>query len=809
MKKTYLIILIIVTTMVTAFSQSLTQTVRGTILDKDSKLPLIGATIQVVGSDPIIGVVTDANGRFKLVNIPVGRVSLNLSYVGYEEKTIPDIEVNSAREVVLNFNLQESAVKLDEVVVRRRKNKGEPLNDMALISSRSISVEETKRYAGGFDDPSRVVSNFAGVANSPNGGSDIIVRGNAPKYLRWRLEGMEMTSPYHFDDQNASFGGLSALNNNLLQASDFHTGAYTAEFGNVLSGVYDVNLRSGNNEKFEAVFGFGLIGTDITLEGPFKPGYAGSYLVNYRYSTAGIITDLGLIDLDAEVSYQDLTFKVLLPTKKAGTFSIYSIGGLNNMDMRDISPDVTTTPNNSTKKFNMQEDYLKENYLLNSGINHVFTVTNSSFLKTSLSYSSSSIGDETYLSEQVTEGEGSLEKVSLSNTYKNFDNRLIRSSYRAAINYSNKINAKHKIQLGTKYSLFNYKFNQERVLNNDSTMTKLVDFNEQGAVVNSYLSWKFRPNERLTVVSGLHHMLVMLNNKSALEPRFATTYKLNSKNTISAGYGLHSTMESIHHYYAKVEEEDGSFTEPNKDLDLLKAHHFVLGYEKRFSKNLTTRLELYYQYLYNLPVENNDTSFFATINEGVDYKYVDLVNEGTGQNYGVELTVERFFAKNYYFLVNGSVFNSTYKSLEGVERNTKYNNNYLVNLLFGKEWRGLGPKNNRTMAVNVKAFFEGGLKYVPLLRNENGDLAVDPETNSYWDYHNAYENSLDNIVQLNFSFSYKFNRMKTTHELYLDLQNLTNNQGRMTEYYDENEPGSVGYVKQFGFFPNLMYRVYF
>lgn len=809
MKKSFLILAILVYAITTAFSQNLTQTVRGTILDTDSKLPLIGATVQVVDSDPIIGVVSDMDGNFKIENVPTGRINLQLSYIGYDLKTIPNIEVNSGKEVVLSLNMQESAVQLDEVVVRQNKNKGEPLNDMALISARSISIEETKRYAGGFDDPSRVVTNFAGVANSPNGGSDIIVRGNAPKYLRWHLEGMEITSPYHFDDQNASFGGLSALNNNLLQASDFHTSAFTAEYGNVLSAVYDVNLRSGNNEQFEAVFGLGLLGTDITLEGPFKADYAGSFLFNYRYSTAGLITDLGLIDMDADVSYQDLTFKLLLPTKNAGTFSIFGLGGLNGMDFKDIDPTVIPTESNTTRTLSMQEDYLKQNYLLNTGVNHVLTLSNSSFLKSTLTYSSSSIGDETFLSDKITEGVGEYQTVSFANKFKNFDNKLTRSSYRAAVNYSNKINAKHKIQLGAKYTLFDYQFNQNRALNGDSTLSTLVDFQEQASTINNFASWKYRPNKNLTVVVGLHNMIVLLNNKSTLEPRLAMHYKLNTNNAISAGYGLHSTMESIHHYYAKVEQEDGSITEPNKNLDLLKAHHFVIGYEKRFSSNMSAKLELYYQHLYNLPVENNDTSYFATINEATNYQYLDLVNEGTGKNYGVELTVERFFSKNYYFMVNGSVFNSSYKSLEGVERNTMYNNNYLVNILLGKECAGLGKKNNQTMAVNIKAFFEGGQKYIPLLRDNNGNIAVDPENNQLWDYDKAYNNSLDKIAQLNLSVSYKFNRAKTTHELYLDLQNITNNQARMTEFYDENEPESIAYVKQFGFFPNLMYKLYF
>jgi hypothetical protein len=242
---------------------------------------------------------------------------------------------------------------------------------------------------------------------------------------------------------------------------------------------------------------------------------------------------------------------------------------------------------------------------------------------------------------------------------------------------------------------------------------------------------------------------------------------------------------------------------------LLKAHHYVLGYEKRFTENLIGKIEVYYQSLYNLPVENNDTSYYATINEGIDYKYVELVNKGRGKNYGVEISIERFFDKNFYFLFNSSLFDSKYKSLEGIWRNTRYNNNYIVNILFGKEFKNLGKKQNQTLALNTKIFLEGGQRYIPLIRDAQGNVAVEPENDRYFDYGKAYNGKLDNIFLLNLSASYKFNKPGATHEIFLDLMNLTNGQARMAEYYDASKPGKVGYTTQFGFFPNLMYRVYF
>ena len=267
-------------------------------------------------------------------------------------------------------------------------------------------------------------------------------------------------------------------------------------------------------------------------------------------------------------------------------------------------------------------------------------------------------------------------------------------------------------------------------------------------------------------------------------------------------------MESIHNYFAQVEQPNGSIATPNQDLDLLKAHHAVVGYKRQFTENLVGKVELYYQHLYDLPVENLDSSYYATINEGLEFRYVDLVNRGTGSNYGAEVTLERFF-DGFYYLLNGSVYNSSYKSLEGVERNTQFNGQYLINALAGKEWDGWGKKENQTFGLNTKIFFGGGKKIIPLLRDDQGNLAVDPATNSYWDYEKAYESKIEDIYQVTLSASYKWNKPKATHELFMNLDNVTNNKGKLSEFYDESEPGSVGYLTQFGFFPNLMYRVYF
>tara|TARA_Y100000782_G_C10187832_1_gene267904 strand:- start:7034 stop:9430 length:2397 start_codon:yes stop_codon:yes gene_type:complete len=779
------------------WAQIPTQVIRGKVIDEDTQQPLIGANVQVLDSDPFIGTVTDLEGTFRLEEIPVGRVNLLVSFVGYQEKVIPNLEVNSAKEIVLDVSLVEAITNMKAYEVSATEHKGDALNDLAIVSARSVSPEQTSRFAGGFNDPSKITSNFAGVATSQDGGNEIIIRGNSPKYIQWRLEGAQISNPNHFGDQNAISGIVNALNNNLLSASDFYTGAFPAEFGDALSGVYDIRMRKGNNEKFEGIFGFGLLGTDITLEGPFKKGYDGSFLVNYRYSTIGLANELDVVEVDgANLNFQDATYKLWLPTKKVGVFSLFGLMGKSNFTFDEVDPGVWVSPGEDFVQTDITEDYDKAAFLFNTGFNHTINITAKSYLKTTFVYSQEGVTDEVY------------QNLSDSVQRLNFYSDLVKSAYRASTVYNYKLSARHKFNIGVRYSWINMEMEQSQLDDTDTRFT-ITDFNNGLASLRTFVNWRFNPVERITLVAGLHNTNVFYTKESTLEPRLAVNYQLSTSSTLSMSYGNHSRMESVHNYFATVQAEDGSASTPNHDLGLLRANHYVVGYEKYIGKNLRLKLEAYYQDLYNIPVENDVVSSYSTLNEGLELRYVDLVNEGTGKNYGVEFTFERFLDKGYYVLFNGSLYESKYTALDGVERNTQYNGNYLVNLLGGKTFSGLGKKNNREFSINGKVLLNGGRYYVPLLRDENGNLAVDAENGEVYDYSKAYEDKLDDIVNVTVSFSYKWNLKKTTHELYLNIDNLTNNRARLNEYYDTSEADGIGYERQVGIVPNFLYRFYF
>ncbi len=232
-------------------AQSLTQTIRGKVIDKQSKSPLPGATIQLMGVEPIQGTLADEEGNFRLSQVPVGRRTLKVRYVGYNEQIISDLVIGSAKEVIVTIELEESLVQTEEVVVTADTEKDKANNELAFISARTFNIDETRRYAGNRNDPARMAANFAGVSGADDARNDIIIRGNSPIGLLWRLEGIAIPNPNHFSGLGTTGGPVSILNNNLLTSSDFFTSAFPAEYGNATSGVFDIKMRPGNNEQHE------------------------------------------------------------------------------------------------------------------------------------------------------------------------------------------------------------------------------------------------------------------------------------------------------------------------------------------------------------------------------------------------------------------------------------------------------------------------------------------------------------------------------------------------------------------------------
>lgn len=524
-------IIILHSAMGTVRAQQLTQNIRGSVMDRDSHIPLIGATVVVIGSDPILGSSTDVDGRFTIADVPVGRRSIQIKYLGYEPRVIPEIELGSAREVVLRIEMLESTKNLKEVVVKAKKDPIAPNNEMAVVSTRSFSLEQSERFAASMNDPGRMALSFAGVNLTDDITNEITIRGNAPKGLLWRLEGIEISTPNHFSIEGLYAGNVSILSNNLLDKSDFSTGAFPAEYGNALSGVYDLKLRVGNDQKREYTVQIGLLGIEASAEGPFIKGKRSSYLINYRYSTLGLFKKAGA-DLrgDLFTTFQDMNVKLNFPTRKFGLFSVFGVGGLSNASY-DAERD-STKWSGGWDPDRVQEDY--RTHFLATGITNKYIINKKNYVHTTLAYTN--YGNDllhSYLTDTMT--------------FEDFWNyRIYNEAIRASVQFNTKFNSRNHLRYGVNYSRLMFKLRDNYAYEPDENSVA----NGNANFYQLYAQHKFRINSDITLIGGLHTSYFDVNGKFAIEPRLAFDWKFAPRHKLAFGAGMHNRQESLGFYWS-------------------------------------------------------------------------------------------------------------------------------------------------------------------------------------------------------------------------------------------------------------------
>lgn len=781
----YRIINLLIITLFTGsvFAQDLTQTIRGQIVDTDTKSPLPGATIIIPGTEPMLATTTDLDGYYALNNVPVGKVDLIIRYLGYEEQMIPNVVVSSGKETQLNITLQESFEQLDEVVVTGDERFSEDPLEMSMISSTTFSVAEAQRSPGTFNDPSRMASTFAGVATDPQGSNDIIVRGNSPKGIQWRLEGIEIPNPNHFSDEGTTGGAINVLNSDMMANSAFHTGAFAPEFGNAYSGIMDLELRTGNKAKREHSITAGVLGMEATTEGPFVKGKRSSYLVNYRYSTLTMLDKIGLVDYGGVPEYQDGLFKIHLPTKNGGVFTVFGLGGFS-----QISEEGTDSIGEITDRF------LFKSYMGVVGIKHAYPISANTYISTDYS---------TSINGNLNDGQDTQDDTNEWYTYYKDKMQRLTNAFNTSVTH--KFNSRHvlKAGVGARLYSFNYQSSWADEMEGESELIERLNEKGNALLLNGFVSHKYRITPELTMVNGVHYQQFMLNNAFAIEPRTSIKWQFSDKQSVFGGIGLHSKLEPLPTYFAKITDDQGISTRPNKDLEIGKAAHFVVGYENRLATNLNLKVELYYQHLYDVPVENVDTSHISSLNEWGYFNDHDFVNRGTGRNYGMELTLEKYFARKYYFTFTASLYQSKYTALDDIERNTRFNGNFSLNAIGGKEFNVGKPEKHRTIGITGRFTWAGGERYSPVLLAESiaaGEHTVD-ETRRY------SKRALD-FYKLNLAFYYTRDLKRVSHTFKIDVENATNHQAKLYEYFDEDTE-TIEYGSQMPILPVLRYTLNF
>ncbi len=765
----------------------LTQTIKGTVIDEQSGNILQGVSITIENINT--AAISDEKGIFSLPKVPIGRQNIKASMSGYDETWIANVEVTSSKEVVIEIKMKEKVTRLDEVVYKAGKSKNKALNEAALVSARQLSTDEAFKYAGTRNDPSRMAQNFAGVSGSNDGRNDIIIRGNSPTGVLWRMDGIDIPNPNHFSTLGSTGGPVSILNINTLKNSDFLTSAFPSQYGNAIAGVFDLKLRNGNADKREFTGQMGFNGFEFGAEGPINKANGSSYLIDYRYSMVAALQNLGLKfgTGTATPYYQDATFKINLPTRKAGTFSIFGLGGESHIH---FTPESQTKDNLYSSNDGSVRDRTFKSLTGVIGVSHQYFYNTNTSAKTTFAISGfSSKYNETILEDNKADKPAFYRK-----------NDQVKYSFSHTLN--KKFSSKNQLTAGVIADINQLKLYQDYIKDGDSVLSNLLDVNKTAVLLGGFINLGHRFNDQLSTNLGVYVQNFTENKSVSIEPRWNIKYQIKNNQSIAFGAGLHSQTQPLEVYFYQSRNNLGNIEMTNKNLDFVKSAHGALAYDISFTRYFRLKTEVYGQYIYNAAVEKTASSF-SMLNAGSTFGFPDktnLINKGKGYNYGLELTAERFLHKGFYYLLTVSLFESKYKGSDNVWRNTAFNSNYVTNALAGKEWK----LNEKTVfGIDTKLTVTGGQRYTPFDRTASANAGY-----VIYKENNAYSLQNDTYLRWDLKFSYTRNLKRVTQKWYIDLQNLTN---RKNIYIRTLNPktGEESQINQMGLFPNINYQITF
>ena len=755
-----------------AAAQTPTQTFRGRITDADTGRPLAGASVLL--SPLQMGTVTDSAGGFRFERVSAGRYSADIRYLGYETALLPELLIESGKEFYIEVALRPKVASISEIVVTAPRAKW--TNDR--IGGPIISVDESRRYPAAFYDPARVMASMPGVAVANDQANGISLRGHSPNAIAWRLEGVDIVNPNHtpnagtFSDRVSAYGGgVNILSSQLLSVFQLHNGPFPPAYGNALSGVLDMQLRAGNNERREYTVQAGLIGLDVAAEGPFSKKSKASWLVNYRYSTIGLLAAMGVPLGDEKINFQDLSFHLVFPGKNGGKWTVFGLGG-NSVNIFEASRD------------SMTWEFQKDRYDIRfrsrmgaAGVTHSMPVGERGQWRTVLALS-------------ALESERSGERLDeVLQPVRLEDDQYDQSKHSLHTSFRYRIGKTHRLQTGLLLT---------RQFFNIASVTSDTSAYGQGGgwLWQPYVNWSSELSEKWTLNAGLHSVYFGFNGSRSLEPRLSLDWRPIYEHRLALAYGLHSQLQQPQLYFA------GNGANANNPLGFTRAHHYRLGWYHKPGRLLEVHLETYYQRIFDVPVEAERLSSFSALNLEEGFVQTALVNSGTGRNYGIELGLRRYMDTRYWWLANATLYHARYTGSDGIERSSRYDGRFLLNLAGGKEWRGSTRKSHLSKAwgFSGRIIWNGGFRYTPVdaAASEVAGATVFVEEE-------AFSRRLSHYFRPDLRIYWQRNRPNSSSTFSIDIQNAANRQN-LAFYYFDTQKATVVERYQLGIIPVLSWR---
>ncbi|MBX2890754.1 MAG: TonB-dependent receptor [Saprospiraceae bacterium] len=747
------------------------QTLRGTVRDAVTGEALIGANVSLAASAESTPITTQSNaaGEYLFQSLRPGYYTLTVTHGGYRPMTIREISVAGGKETRLDINYDQNMDLPQLTVVNAAARR--PLQPLGAIP---LTREQTLRFPATFFDPARLAMAYPGVMNNDDQANGLSVRGNSPAFMRWRLEGVDVVNPNHLtnagtisDRPTAAAGGVLMFSAQLLDNSSLLTGSFPAGYGEALGGIMDINLRSGNTRQHEFTAQAGLIGFDIAAEGPLLQRGKNSYLFNYRYSTVGLLGQMGIPFGDEQIDFQDLSFKFNFQGKNGGEWSLFGLGGLSN-NMFEHKSDST-----AIKEF---KDFFDVDYQSKTGV-----VGLSNW---------SPLGKKGWVKVAFAASAQSNARTSFSEQYAEYDSYdyVDESKLSGSITLSQRLHSQWRIMGGAMLTQQQYRY--EALLN---TMPQVIpDHRYFIAQPWANATWNSR-NEKTSVQFGAHSVAFPYKNRHTIEPRLTLTHQLAPNHRLALSGGRYSSIAPL--WLLK------------DDIDLIRAWHTGLKHTWSLVPNWVLKTEVFWQRQTDVGVDANVPTSFSLLNEN-EYRIFsqkEFAYRGAGENRGLELTAERYFSGGWFVLANATFLKSAYQGSDGAWRTTRWHARYIVNVTGGKEWhRDKRPGQVRAFGLNGRFTWTDGVRSLPVdaaasaqagytVFDESAGFAANPRDYLRLDLRAYWKRSLGDRRNSTFA---------------MDFQNALMQENVAYQYWDPYKQ-SVETKYQLGLIPNLSWRLEF
>lgn len=741
------------------------QQVIGRVEDQTLHTGLVGASVILVQDTIAIATTSDATGVFVFNNISPGRYTVKVSFTGYETVQ-QELLVISARRAEVVVALREFQNTLDEVVVVSSRAQSYESGE------HSITNEKALRIPANFFDPVRVITSYPGVMTANDQNNAIVIRGNSPAGLLWRINGLDVVNPNHlanagtFSDKPAAYGGgVNIISSQLMERTDFYTGSLPARYGNALSGVIDMKLRGGDTTDYHYTAQASLIGLDLAAEGPIGKKKNISFLANYRYSTVGLLSQLGVKFGDEDISFQDLTFSLNSTLSKGRSLSWFGFAGASNNSFEHKE-----STDWEVEKDQYDIEYSSKNF----GTGMVFNqaLRNTTNLSAGVSVSGSQQSRDQFASPEIFGGDADV----IYEDRFDLDKLLVSAFGRMSAKVNN-----YLIETGVQV---NYMSDDILLVNRTGLIPGTIDNGSvDGFLLQPYAQWKVFISDKWSAHTAVRYVYFTYNQTGSIEPRIGFEFSSTTNSSFKASYNLVSQLQSV-----------ATYANDNENLEMTKSHHFDLGYTFVSEKGFRFSSTAYYQMLFDVPVDASASSF-SLLNSIEVYSGSGLVSTGVGNNYGLEILTEKSFFDKSYFIAGASYYKSQYKGSDNVERSTRFDGNYSLNLTYGREWSKIKKQSQRTFGVSSRMLYLGGLRETP-------SVAGVPDESK------AFENKLNDYFRLDLRLNWRKNKKSYTRTIAIDIQNLFNVQNEAYHYYDHVKE-KVTTQDQLGLIPVLVYRIDF